>query len=100
MGRHHLITAWVSRRPHGRTVAASLGSRHLGRPFLVDEARPWPHGPPQLPRWRRSISRTGYRLVEPSRLVEVLEGGAWWPGLLRAWRRDDEGGWLAFVNVT
>jgi hypothetical protein len=29
----------------------------------------------------------------------VCDNGLWYSGLLRAWRRED-GGWLAFVNMT
>jgi hypothetical protein len=40
-----------------------------------------------------------YRVVEPTRAAQVRDDGVWYPGLLRAWRRDVQG-WLAFVNVT
>jgi hypothetical protein len=40
-----------------------------------------------------------YRVVEPTRAVQVRDGGIWYAGLLRAWRRDTQG-WVAFVNLT
>jgi hypothetical protein len=29
--------------------------------------------------------------------VEVLVDGTWWPGLQKAWRREENGGWMAEV---
>jgi hypothetical protein len=37
------------------------------------------------------------RLFDAARPVEVLVDGTWWPGLQKAWRRDEHGGWTAEV---
>ena len=41
-----------------------------------------------------------YRDVDPREDCEVLVDDAWWPGELRAWRRNAEGTWEGCVTWT
>ena len=41
-----------------------------------------------------------YRDVDPREDCEVLVDDAWWPGELRAWRRNAEGTWEGCVTYT
>ncbi len=38
------------------------------------------------------------RPFDAARPVEVLVDGTWWPGLQKAWRRDEHDGWMAEVS--
>ncbi|WP_236832456.1 HNH endonuclease [Blastococcus sp. KM273128] len=73
-------------------AAASFVSSSGRKPGLAASSQPPPVTvPPPV-----GAGVANVHLFEAPRTVEVLVDGTWWPGLQRAWRRD-ENGWMAEV---